>query len=104
MPDRSAKGWKNDGGKRALPREEGDLTRKNKAMHGENFLSTWLREDTEGKAAEMKEIRKKNKEEVKRGKRELQGKKATVCVVRKRICNEFLVSVRDFLRRVLWRK
>ena len=29
----------------ALPEEEGDIARKHKAMHEENFLSSWLRED-----------------------------------------------------------
>ena len=37
-----------------------------------NFLSSWLREDTEGKAEEMEEMRKRNKEEeVKSGKRKV---------------------------------
>ena len=35
-----------DGG--VLPEDEGDLVREYKAMHEENFLSSWLREDVEG--------------------------------------------------------
>ena len=31
-------------------------------MHEETFLSTWLREDTEAKAEEVEEMRKKTKE------------------------------------------
>ena len=33
----------------ALPREEGDVIREYNAMHEENFLSSWLREDLVGK-------------------------------------------------------
>ena len=33
----------------ALPEEEGDMVREYKAMHEENFLSSWLKEDVEGK-------------------------------------------------------
>ena len=32
----------------ALAKEEGDIVREYKAMHEENFLSRWLREDVEG--------------------------------------------------------
>ena len=33
----------------ALPKEEGDTIRECKAMHEENFLSSWLRDYGEGK-------------------------------------------------------
>ena len=33
----------------ALPREDGDLLPEYHAMHEENFLSSWLREDVAGK-------------------------------------------------------
>ena len=33
----------------ALPKEEGDVIGEYKAMHEENFLSSWLREDGEDK-------------------------------------------------------
>ena len=36
-----------------VPKEEGDMIREYKAMHGENFLSSCLREDVEGVKAEM---------------------------------------------------
>ena len=39
--------------KATLPKEEGDLIREYKAMHEENCLSSWLREDVEGKAEEI---------------------------------------------------
>ena len=32
----------------AMPKEEGDIVRKYKAMHEDNFLSSWVREDVEG--------------------------------------------------------
>ena len=32
-----------------MPKEEGDAVRECKAMHEENFLSNWLREDVRGK-------------------------------------------------------
>ena len=44
----------------ALPKEEGDLIRECKAMHEEDFLSSWLREDVEGRAEEMEKV---NREE-----------------------------------------
>ena len=33
----------------ALPKEDGDLLREYQATHEENFLSSWLWEDVEGK-------------------------------------------------------
>ena len=33
-----------------MPREEGDFVRSYKAMHQGSFLSSWLRDDTEGRA------------------------------------------------------
>ena len=36
-------------GRGALPREDGDLLCEYQAMHEENFPSSWLREDVEGK-------------------------------------------------------
>ena len=50
----------------ALPREEGDVIREYSAMHEENFLSSWLREDLFGKEEGRKKEDKKIREEVKR--------------------------------------
>ena len=36
----------------ALPREDGDLLAECHAMHEENFLSSWLREDVAGQEEE----------------------------------------------------
>ena len=49
----------------ALPREGGKVIREYNAIHEENFLSSWLREETVGKDERRKED-KKNREEVKR--------------------------------------
>ena len=38
----------------AVPRQDVDLLSENQAMHAENFLSSWLREDVEGKNEEKK--------------------------------------------------
>ena len=56
------------------PKEDGDLLREYKAMHEENFLNSWLREDTEDKAEEMEKMRTRTKEEeTKSGQRESEG-------------------------------
>ena len=39
----------------ALPKEEGDLIIEYKAMHEENFLSSCLEDDTEGKLEDVAE-------------------------------------------------
>ena len=39
----------------ALPEEDWDLVREYRAVHEENFFSSWLMDDTEGKAEEVKE-------------------------------------------------
>ena len=36
-------------GRGELPNEEGDAVREYKALHEENFLSSWLRENERGK-------------------------------------------------------
>ena len=46
----------------ALPEEDGNELREYKAMHEENFLSSWLLEDVEGVKAES-ERRKEDKQE-----------------------------------------
>ena len=44
-----------------LHKEEEDLIREYKAMHEENFFSSRLRDDTEGKAEEVKARERKDK-------------------------------------------
>ena len=48
-----------DGG--ALPKDEGDLHREYKAMHEENFLSSWLGEDGKNKEERIMEADKETK-------------------------------------------
>ena len=63
-------------------------------MHEDKFLSSWLREGTESKAAELEEMRNTNtEEEGKSGKRELEGQKERVAVVCNRICCDFPSSM-----------
>ena len=48
----------------ALPEEEGDVITQYKAMHEENFLSSWLRKDGEDKKESKMEVDRESKEEV----------------------------------------
>ena len=55
----------------ALPKEDGDIVREYKAMHEENFLSIWLREDVEDEEERRRKVKKETREEISRtGKRE----------------------------------
>ena len=65
----------------ASPQEKHDLSREYKAMHEENFLGSWTREGTEGKAEEVEEMRKRTKEEETQS-----GRSLVVAVVCKRAC------------------
>ena len=47
----------------ALLKEGSDVIREHKAMHEENFLSSWLREDVEGKEEGKKKVDRETKEE-----------------------------------------
>ena len=49
----------------ALPKEEGDAVREGKAMHEENFLSSWLRED--GRERNERTVKKSDENEEERG-------------------------------------
>ena len=40
-------------------KEEGDLIRKCKAMHEDDILSCWLREDTEGNVEEVGDMKRR---------------------------------------------
>ena len=46
-----------------MPKEEGDVIRKYKAMHEDSFLSSWLGEEGEDKEEIIIEIEKETKEE-----------------------------------------
>ena len=76
-------------GRGAMPREEDDLVRQYEATYEESSLSTWPKEDTEGKAEEVEEMRKRTKEEeIKSGRREVEGEMERIAVDRKRACFE----------------
>ena len=47
----------------ALPKEDGDLLRGYQAMHEENFLSSWLRENVEGEEEERERLNEEAKQE-----------------------------------------
>ena len=61
----------------AVPREEGAVIRKYNAMHEENFLSSWLREDLVGEEERIKKEDKKIGEEVKRKRKRAKEEKRT---------------------------
>ena len=63
----------------ALPKEEGDVV--------ENFLSSWLREDVEGKEERLRKVNKEAREEVSStGEREgVKGEDDTVVVKRRSV-------------------
>ena len=71
-----------------LLEKEGDGIREYRAMHEENFLSKWPREDVEGKEEGKKKVHRETKEEVSR-KREREGKKGEdqTVVVKRRCIN-----------------
>ena len=50
----------------ALPKEEGDIVKEYKAMHEENFLSSWLREYVEDEEERRRNVDKETREEVSR--------------------------------------
>ena len=61
------------GDRGAFLEEDGNRMREYKAMHEENFLSSWLREDVEGVKAEIQRLNEESKqEESKSGKREVE--------------------------------
>ena len=66
----------------ALPREEGDAIREYKAMHEENILNSWLREDGKSKTKEGKEVTEDMCEKGKRGRK----KEEDETVVKRKLC------------------
>ena len=78
----------------ALPREEGYVIREYNAMHEENFVSSWLREDLVGKKDRRRKEDKKIIEGVKRQekrqeeeKREGEKEENETVIVRRRCVN-----------------
>ena len=78
-----------------LPEEEGDIARECKAMHEENFLNGWLREDVEGKGERRKDrVEKAREEEESRsGKRKVAREKEKTVGVERRCVDPFSSDV-----------
>ena len=51
------------GRQRSFTKEDGNQLREKSATHEQNFLSSWLREDVEGKKAEMERLKAEAKQE-----------------------------------------
>ena len=69
----------------ALPEEDGNQLRECRAMHEENFLSSWPREDVEERKAEMERLNEEAKQEKsKSGRREVEREGERVEI--KRMC------------------
>ena len=80
--------WKTDPGRKA---QKSEKTRP--SIHEENFLSSLLREDNEGKAEEVEETRKRTREEeTQSGKREVEGEGERIAGDCKRVCFHFCSS------------
>ena len=76
-----------------MPREDEDLLREYQAMHEENFLSSWLREQVEGNQEERENMNKEVKEEeCTSWEREVEGEKERVDTSSKRIFTDRLDS------------
>ena len=80
----------------ALPKEEGDIFREHKAMHEENFPSSWLREDVEDKEESRRKVNEQGDQRrgEQKGKRE--GEKGEYQTVVKGRC------IKLFLRWCFW--
>ena len=65
----------------ALPKEEGDTIRECKAMHEENFLSSWLRDYEEGNRKSKMKVDKEVKAEVGKKRKRVEEKEARGLVV-----------------------
>ena len=69
----------------ALPEEDGNQLRECRAMHEENFLSSWPREDVEERKAEMERLNEEAKQEKSKSERievEREGERVEI----KRMC------------------
>ena len=58
-----------------MPKEEGDIVREYKAMHEANFVSSWRREDLEGKEERRRKVNKETREEVGRSGKKRRGER-----------------------------
>ena len=72
-----------------LPHEEGDAVRECRAMHEENFWSSWLREDERGKEERMAKAEKNEEERSEKRKREEEKEESKTGSVERR-CEGFV--------------
>ena len=72
-----------------LPNEEGDAVREYRAMHEENFWSSWLREDERGKEERMAKAEKNEEERIEMRKREEEKEESETGSVERR-CEGFV--------------
>ena len=91
----------------ALP-EEDDVTTEYKAMHEENFLSSWLREDEKNKEERIMEVEKETREGTgKKRIREEEKEENEMVIVKRRCVNSVsteafeIFQVRERFRRVV---
>ena len=91
-------------------KEEGDVIREYKAMHEENFLSSWLREERNDREEWLKEVDKETDEETckTRTREEERRENETVSAKRRSVGSFFffaeafeIFSVRERCRRVV---
>ena len=64
-------------GRGELPNEEGDAVREYKALHGENFLSSWLRENERGEEERTAKVENNAEERSEKRKRRRRNKRTT---------------------------
>ena len=69
-----------------LPEQEGDVIREFKAMHEDNFLRSWLREDEKDKKERHMEVDREMKEEMGEKRVSEEEKEEIVMVIVKRRC------------------
>ena len=84
-----------------LPEEAGDVIREYKAMHEENFLSSWLREDGKDKEESIMEVDKETEEET--GKKRIREEKKVeneTVNVKSRCVGPFSVEALDIFSQV----
>ena len=71
----------------SFAQEEGDIVREYKAMHEENFLSSWLRKEQEDKKGRKMEADRETKEDMgKKRTREEEKEENETVIVKKRVC------------------
>ena len=88
-----------------LPKEEGDAVREYKALHEENFLSSWLREDVRGREEKTAKVSEKNEgERVKRGKEKRRKNRTKTERVKRRweVCLLWK-PLKSFVKVEIWR-